>query len=55
MYWNDADAVEYILPMRPRFFDPQMVELMTKVPGMSKLGGTQWWQPFSASYMDVDP
>lgn len=55
MYWNDNDAVQYILPMRPRFFDPQMVELMTKVPGMSKLGGIQWWQPFTAVYMDVDP
>lgn len=55
MYWNDADAVQYMLPMRPRFFDPQMVELMVKTPGMSKLGGIQWWQPFTAIYMDVDP
>lgn len=54
MYWNDPDAVQYILPMRPRFFDPQMVELMIKTPGMGKLGGIQWWQPFTALYMDVD-
>ena len=55
MYWNDPDAVQYMLPMRPRFFDPQMIELMIKTPGLSKLGGTTWWQPFSAMYMDVDP
>lgn len=55
MYWNDPDAVQYMLPMRPKFFDPQMIELMIKTPGMSKLGGTTWWQPFSAMYMDVDP
>lgn len=55
MYWNNKDAVQYILPMRPRFFDPQMVELMIKTPGMGKLGGIQWWEPFTAVYMDVDP
>lgn len=55
MYWNNPEAVQYILPMRPRFFDPQVVEFMVKTPGMSKLGGTSWWQPFSAVYMDVDP
>ncbi len=55
MYWNDKDAVQYMLPMRPRFFDPQMVGLMIKTPGMGKLGGIQWWEPFTAVYMDVDP
>lgn len=54
MYWNNKDAVQYILPMRPRFFDPQMVELMIKTPGMGKLGGIQWWEPFTAIYADVD-
>jgi hypothetical protein len=54
MYNNSKDSVQYILPMRPRFFDPQVIELMTKVPGMSKLGGCQWWEPFTAVYADVD-
>lgn len=50
---NTPQHIQILMPMLPRFLSPQMHGLMTRVFGWAKIGGIQWWRPFSAAYMDV--
>lgn len=52
-YANDPDVVEFIRPMAPRFEPGQIYELRMKHPGESSTGGTVFYQPNGAVYMDV--
>lgn len=52
-YSNTPDVVEFIQPIAPRFNAGQWYELRMKHPGYSTTGGTVYWQPNGAVYMDV--
>lgn len=52
-YMNSPDVVEFIRPIAPRFQPGQWYELRQKHPGYSTTGGTVFWQPQGAIYMDV--
>lgn len=52
-YMNSPDVVEFIRPIAPRFQPGQWFELRQKHPGYSTTGGTVFWQPQGAVYMDV--
>ena len=52
-YANSPDVVEFIRPIPPRFQPAQMFELRFKHPGYSTTGGTVFYQPNGAVYMDV--
>ena len=52
-YMNSSDVVEFIRPIPPRFQPGQWYELRQKHPGYSTTGGTVFWQPQGAVYMDV--
>lgn len=52
-YANAPDVVEFIRPIAPRFNPGQWYELRMKHPGYSTTGGTVFWQPQGAVYMDV--
>ena len=53
-YANDASVVEFIQPISPRFDPGQWYELRMKHPGYSTTGGTVFYQPNGAVYMDVN-
>lgn len=52
-YANTSDVVEFIRPMAPRFEPGQIYELRMKHPGSSTTGGTVFYQPNGAIYIDV--
>jgi hypothetical protein len=52
-YANSPDVVELVRPIAPRFQPGQWYELRMKHPGYSTTGGTVFWQPNGAVYMDV--
>ena len=52
-YMSTPDVVEFIRPIPPRFNPGQWYELRMKHPGYSTTGGTVFWQPQGATYMDV--
>ena len=52
-YANSPEVVEFIQPIPPRFDPGQWYELRMKHPGYSTTGGTVFWQPQGAVYMDV--
>lgn len=52
-YMSTPDVVEFIRPIPPRFQPGQWYELRMKHPGYSTTGGTVFWQPQGAVYMDV--
>lgn len=52
-YMSTADVVEFVRPIAPRFIPGQWYETRMKHPGYSTTGGTVFWQPNGAVYMDV--
>ncbi len=52
-YMSQSDVVEYVQPIDPRFQPGQWYELRMKHPGYATTGGTVFYQPNGAVYMDV--
>lgn len=52
-YANQNDVVEYVQPIDPRFQPGQWYELRMKHPGYATTGGTVFYQPNGAVYMDI--
>ena len=52
-YANTDEVVEFIRPMAPRFEPGQIYELRMKHPGSSTTGGTVFYEPNGAIYIDV--